>query len=225
MNRRSPATEAAAKILWRYHRLTQVVHSCDAIVALGSHDERVASYAAELYKHGVAPLLITTGGFGKVTGDSWQIPEAVRFAEIAQAAGVPREAILIEPQSTNTGDNFVFSKALVEKTGRKIASAVAVTKPYMCRRAFATACKQWPEVSWMVDAPSIDFEHYATQDVPYDKMIGLMVGDLQRMRIYFERGFQIRQDIPEDVGEAYHVLLEAGYDQYVIKAGDEKAAI
>jgi hypothetical protein len=43
-----------------------------------------------------------------------------------------------------------------------------------------------------------------------------MVGDLQRIRLYPEKGFQIHQDIPDDVWDAYEELVKAGYTKYLI---------
>jgi hypothetical protein len=42
-------------------------------------------------------------------------------------------------------------------------------------------------------------------------------GDLQRIKLYPERGFQIAQDIPEDVWSAYEQLVHAGYDKFLIQ--------
>jgi hypothetical protein len=50
-----------------------------------------------------------------------------------------------------------------------------------------------------------------------DDVIGIMVGDLQRIRLYPERGFQIAQEIPEDVWSAYELLVYAGYDRFLIR--------
>jgi hypothetical protein len=43
-----------------------------------------------------------------------------------------------------------------------------------------------------------------------------MVGDLQRIKIYPAKGFQVEQDIPGDVWEAYEKLLEMGFDECII---------
>jgi hypothetical protein len=43
-----------------------------------------------------------------------------------------------------------------------------------------------------------------------------MVGDLQRIRVYPARGYQIEQDIPTDVWAAYEELVRAGYDRHLI---------
>ena len=43
-----------------------------------------------------------------------------------------------------------------------------------------------------------------------------MVGDLQRIRLYPAKGFQIHQDIPDDVWQAYGELVEMGYDSRLV---------
>ncbi len=44
-----------------------------------------------------------------------------------------------------------------------------------------------------------------------------MVGDLQRIRLYPAMGFQIEQDIPEDVWNAFEELVRSGFDAHLIK--------
>jgi hypothetical protein len=48
-------------------------------------------------------------------------------------------------------------------------------------------------------------------------VISIMVGDLQRIRLYPARGFQIEQQIPERVWEAYEELVKAGYDRHLLR--------
>ena len=48
-----------------------------------------------------------------------------------------------------------------------------------------------------------------------------MVGDLQRIRIYPARGFQIPQDMPAEVWEAAQELIRAGYDSRLVAATTE----
>jgi hypothetical protein len=49
-----------------------------------------------------------------------------------------------------------------------------------------------------------------------DDVIGIMVGDLHRIRVYPAKGYQIAQDIPDDVWAAFETLVEAGYDKYLV---------
>ena len=43
-----------------------------------------------------------------------------------------------------------------------------------------------------------------------------MVGDLQRIKLYPAKGFQIFQEIPDDVWQAYERLIELGYDKDLV---------
>jgi len=44
-----------------------------------------------------------------------------------------------------------------------------------------------------------------------------MVGDLQRIKEYPAKDFQIAQDVPDDVWKAYEFLVAAGYTNTLIK--------
>lgn len=209
----NPVTEQAlphAKKLWNYHLMNHELCRCDCILALGSHDLRVADRAAELYLEGMAPLLVLSGGLGNFTQGMWTEPEADRFAAIAIARGVPPGAILVENRSTNTGENILFTQQLLQQKQLDPKSFIVVQKPYMERRSYATFKKHWPDKEVWVTSPQIPFESYANDEIPLDRVIHIMTGDLQRIRLYPAKGFQVHQDIPDDVWEAYEALVCSG---------------
>jgi uncharacterized SAM-binding protein YcdF (DUF218 family) len=206
----------AAKTLWDYLRLGQPLKKCDCVIAMGSHDLRVADYAAKLVMEGWVPLLVCSGGVGRLTREIWNESEAAKFARIAKTAGVPNDHILVEDRSTNTGENILFSKSLLGEKGFVIKSALLVHKPYMERRAFATVKFYWPKLEVVVSSPQIQFENYATAEIPMDDIIQIMAGDYQRILVYPERGFQIAQEIPAEANEAFKFLVNEGYTQYLI---------
>ncbi|HWQ33055.1 MAG TPA: YdcF family protein [Blastocatellia bacterium] len=208
--------ELAQKI-WDYHHLNHQPEYCDIILALGSNDLRVAEYAAELYLQGFAPLLMFSGNVGALTRELFTRPEAETFAEIAVQRGVPRERILTECESANTGENIVFSRRLLAARGLDPASFLLVQKPYMERRAYATFMKQWPGKKVIVSSPPISFSDYPTAALPKDLVISIMVGDLQRLRLYPALGFQIEQEIPDEVWQAYERLVALGYDRHLVR--------
>lgn len=213
-----PNLMKAAEILWDYHAIEKSpTGPVDIILALGSHDSRVAGAAAELWLSHASPWLFVSGGSGKVTGGIWVKPEAEVFADIATGKGVPRDRIVVEPEAKNTGDNIVLSRRAAADRDISVTSALLVSKPYMRRRALATAQKQWDEVEWFVTSPSIGLWDYATPDTPLDRMINLMVGDLQRLDVYARQGFQVPQEIPSGVWGAWQELVDAGFDQFVIR--------
>lgn len=204
-----------AKKLWDYHHLNHTPEKSDCILVLGSHDLRVADRGAELYLQGWAPILIFSGGLGNVTKGIWKDPEADRFARIALDKGVPAEAIFIENQSANTGENILFTQRLLTEKGLNPQTFLLVQKPYMERRSYATFKKHWPDKNLIVTSPQISFEDYPTDEIPMEKVINIMVGDLQRIRIYPDKGFQIPQDIPGDVWAAYERLVARGFNKHL----------
>lgn len=207
-----------ARVLWDYHTVRQELPNVvDLLLVTGSHDDRVAKCSAKLFKRIDARVVVASGGFGKITSETHTEPEGERFKRIMEANGVPDDTILTEVTASNTGDNVTRTRTLLEARGFETKTAIIVSKPYMSRRALATAQKQWPEPSWWVASPEIAFDDYSTDDVPEQRMIELMVGDLQRIKLYGDRGFQVPQQIPADVWDAYERLVEFGYDRQVIK--------
>lgn len=206
--------------LWDYHRLNHELAPSGAILVLCSHDLRVAERGAQLWLEGWAPLLIFSGGLGSITRRLWQEPEADLFARLAVEMGVPRDRILTENRSTNTGENVAFTRALLADRGLDPASFLVVQKPYMERRSYATFLKVWPDRAVRVTSPQASLDEYLRDyshaSLPPAEVVSIMVGDLQRIRIYPERGFQIHQDIPDDVWQAYEELVRAGYDTRLI---------
>ena len=211
---------ALAETIWNYHLLKHQVAKADAILVLCSHDERVADRGAQLYLEGWAPLLIFSGGQGAITRKLWNEPEAERFARIAMSLNVPRESILVEPNSTNTGENVQFTKKLVEDRGLDLRKFIVVQKPYMERRAFATFRRYWPDKEVIVTSPQVSLQdyiaEYSDRSLSATDVVGIMVGDLQRIKLYPALGYQIAQDIPDDVWSAFEGLVRAGYDKYLI---------
>jgi uncharacterized SAM-binding protein YcdF (DUF218 family) len=206
-----------AKIVWDYHHMNTPLQKADCIFVLGSHDRRVAERAAEIYLQGWAPLLIFSGGLGRLTRQSWTETEAEQFAKIAVQKGVPQKHILMENRSTNTGENVLFTRQLLQEQGLNPQRFILVQKPYMERRAFATFQKQWPGKTVCVTSPQISLEDYPTVEVPLEAVIHIMMGDLQRIRLYAEKGFQIYQDIPDSVWKAYERLVALGFTRQLIK--------
>ena len=213
----TPGLLQLAQIIWDYHLLHQPLQKCDAIFVLGSHDTRVAEWGAQLWLDEWAPLLIVSGGLGRLTKESWSQTEAALFAEIAMKKGVPEKAILVEDRSTNTGENIQFTKQLLEEKGLVLNRFLLVQKPYMERRSLATFLKQWPGKEICVSSPTISLNDYPTKELPLEKVINIMVGDLQRIRLYAENGFQVAQEIPQAVWHAYEELVSAGFDQQLVK--------
>ena len=210
-------TDDLAGILWDYMMLRQEVSPADVILVLGSNDVRVGEHGARLFLRGLAPWMVCSGNVGRLTAGRFEKSEAETFADAAVRLGVPRSAILIEDASTNTGENIDRSRALLASRGIHPSRLILVQKPYMERRAWATFKRRWSEPDLMVTSPPIPYDEYPTPGIPRDLVINILVGDVQRMRVYAERGFQVPQPVPDEVWAAWEELVARGYTGHLVQ--------
>src|SRR5437588_8477125 len=125
-----------------HHELRTV----DMAIGLGSHDLGVATFTAELFHRGLFPKIVFTGANAPTTVARFPRGEAVHYREHAIELGVPDDAILVEPNATNTGENIEFTRALLAERGISVHSVLLVSRPYQQRRAYATCKKLWPDI-------------------------------------------------------------------------------
>lgn len=196
--------------LWDYMQLKHQLKPADCLLVMCSNDLRVAEHAAKLYQQKLAPLIVFSGGKGRFTDGLFDKSEAETFAEIAQAAGVPGDAILLETQSTNSGENVRFTHQILENSGILCDSVILVQKPFMERRAIATFEKQWqsPYSQLQVSSTAHPFFEYINEDMPLMMVLEALMEDYSRVKTYPEKGFQTEQVIPENVESSYQALLQ-----------------
>ena len=103
--------------------------SADAIVVLGGDWKGRIDRAVELYRRGVAPRLVVSGG--RPVGP--ELTEARYLAELAVRRGVPRGALLLEERSYSTWTNALQVRELARELG--LRRLVVVTSDWHSRRA------------------------------------------------------------------------------------------
>ena len=112
---------------WQYLP-SQTMPKADAIVILGGMTRNIDPprimpdvsergdrllYGAKLYKDGLAPKIVLTGGrINWYGGDS---SEAESMATILELMGIPRSAMILESKSLNTHENAVFTKEILKR--------------------------------------------------------------------------------------------------------------
>jgi len=197
-----------AELIWGYHQMGHEVRPCEVAIGLGSHDLGVAVHAAELYRAGLFPVVVFTGATSPTTRERFPRGEAVHYREHAVELGVPAEAILVEPRATNTGANMALSREVLAAAGLRPTSALLICKPYMQRRAFATAGKVWPELQVVCASEPLSLPDYVKNIGDENLVIDMLVGDLQRVIEYPKQGFAVEQDVPLDVEQAYLRLVD-----------------
>ena len=207
--------------VWDYLGMHQAPEQADVIVGFGNFNTNIARRAAELYRQGLAPVVLFTGGLGRNTEGLLPEPEAVRFARVAMECGVPEKAILLEPESTNTAENILFTRRLLEARGIPHERILGVHQPFMERRITAAMGVYWPEQAFRVTSPQVSISDYLAdakkQGVTENAAVSVIVGDFQRMDLYAKKGYQIPQYIPPEAWEAFHKLVAMGFDKQLAK--------
>ena len=208
-----------ARIIWDYHQLKHEPIPADVIVALGTNDLRVAEFAAELYHRGFGKMIVCTGGIAHgsdLLATNWPVSEAQMYAEILERRGVPREHVLLETRALNTAENFVFTRELLQQAGIRPRNILIAVKPFMQRRAWATMAVEWPEMPASVASPNLSLDEYFTADLTPEKILNIIVGDLQRIWVYARKGYSAPQRLPDEVRRAYEGLVELGFSKHLI---------
>lgn len=210
-------TYTAAKKIWDYHHLNQKLEKADCVLVLGNHDPRTMEWAAQLFSERWAPFVVISGGEVDYALKMWGKSEADYFFEVGVKNGIPSDKILLENQAKNTGENAIFTRRLLEENRIACEKILAIQKPYMERRTFATFKKQWPEINVIVSSPPISFGDYVNTAISEESFLNRMVADLQKIRVYPELGFQIKQEIPNDVWGAFEEMVRQGYSKYLVR--------
>lgn len=209
------------QVIWDYLGMHQQPQKADCIVGFGNFNTNIARRAAELYHQGYAPRILFTGGLGRNTQHLFSEPEAVRFAKVAMACGVPECDIILEDKSTNTKENIDFIREIFEKQGIPHDHVLGVHQPFMERRICAALGVYWPELNFTVTSPQVTIPEYLSdakkQGMTENAAVSVIVGDFQRMDLYAKLGYQIPQEIPEHCWQAFRTLVSMGFDKQLAK--------
>ena len=203
--------------LYSWLCLRHELKKSDLIIVCGSYDLRAAEQGAKLWLEGWAPKILFSGGLGNFTAGIFDKPEADVFSDRAKEMGVPEDAILIENESTNSGENIQYSRELLKSLALEPQRIILVQKPNMMRRVFASFSKQWPGPEYICCAMDLNFEDIPHDHMTEEKVICELCGDFQRMVEYPKLGYQIEQEIPPEVQLAWEELIASGFDGHLIK--------
>lgn len=170
----------------------QPLNKADAILVFGHYLPQVAEQAADLYRRGVAPVVLVSGYYHEKVPTGFR-SEAHHYAELMIDRGVPKEAIILEEQASNTLENVHFGIAALESSGHQVKSLVLVGVPWLMRRARATVEKQYPAITIGTESftPPLDM-----LDVT---RVNRLVGEVDRLAEYHAKGDLHCPEIPPTV--------------------------
>lgn len=115
---------------------------------------RRTSRGVELYRAGLVPKLLLTGG-GVLARES---PEAQQMGALAQSAGVLECDLLVEDRSENTFENLAFSVALLQERSLldHLTTVLLVSSEWHMGRVLLTAKRYFQSQVSLVCCPTLE---------------------------------------------------------------------
>ena len=163
------------------------IKKADVIFIPGSSRYQLPELAGKLYKKGLAKILLPAGKYSSknnkfavenVKGTSYEGHYETEWEfcrEVLIKNGVPRELILKEDESTNTYENALFSKRILDKNNLKIKKAILVCKSFHARRVLMTYSVVFPYVDFYVcpiDTQGISRKNWFKSDYGIKRVLG-----------------------------------------------------
>jgi uncharacterized SAM-binding protein YcdF (DUF218 family) len=180
----------------------------DIIFIPGGSNPELGEYAAALYKNGLAPAIMPSGGVSVKTGVfhgvksrkeiySLDYPTDCAFlTDVLIKNGVPQDAIYQENESGYTKENAFFSRRLADRNQLSIQRAILVCKCFHARRAFMCYHLAFPETEFFIHpVPYIDGDTAITKENWYktDAGIDRVLGELMRCSNQFNEEIKCRK--------------------------------
>ena len=131
--------------------------NCNADAAIvfgvwGAWKEAVI-YTHQLYEHGCFPKIIVSHGTNEIT----KVKEAEFMHKGLLRLGIPKESLFLDAASTNTLENVLHTRDLIEKEIglESIQSLTAVMQSFHARRVLMTLRRHFPPHIKLQAAPYI----------------------------------------------------------------------
>ncbi len=205
-----------AKDIFEYLYLSSdYIPRADVVIGFGHFDLKIPRHCGNLYKNGYAQKIIFTGGIGSGTADLGKA-EAVAFVEELKRRypTVPDEAVIVEERSINTSENVQFTAQKLAMSypdftfGEQIKVAIIVANAYRQRRVFLTCKQHLPKVEFYNAPPETTFEEefrlFSSKGLAF---IELLVGEIDRIIGYGEKGYIVREKIPDEIYNKYSEII------------------
>ncbi|HYF90892.1 MAG TPA: YdcF family protein [Symbiobacteriaceae bacterium] len=158
----------------------------DLILVFGGKRLERAERAAELYKAGLAPRIVITGGDKRGTG----VSESIRLRDHCVSLGVPEEAIVTECESVNSMENVKMSVALIEKLigWQNMQGVIVVSAPHHLRRVKQALAHYIPRSVKITCCP--DTREDITRNNWWHTQEGqnMVMRELEKVRTYASQG-------------------------------------
>ena len=158
----------------------------DLALVFGNRHNEASKKVYELYKKKLITKILVSGGNNKITKKN----EALEIKKQLIKLGVNINDIILEDKSTNSLENVLFSKNIIEEKMKfnKINKIIAVVKHYHSRRALMTLKKHFPNTIKLIP---VSYKIYGfTKDNWFNHKIGKekVLGEWNKISKYLTKG-------------------------------------
>ncbi|MDX2191317.1 MAG: YdcF family protein [Bacteroidota bacterium] len=176
----------------------------DVIIGFGHFDPKIPQTCAELFQKGFATYIIFTGGVGAGSTGISQ-PEALFFKDklLQKIPGFPIEKLILETDSTNTGENIRNTKEVLNNIkpplsfGKDFKKVILVANAYRQLRVCYTFKMYYPDIQIINYPPQTSYNQekqlFESVNESLDDHIN---GELLRIQTYPSKGFMAACEIP-----------------------------
>lgn len=183
------------ELLDRYLSVSDTPSAADLIFVFGGITmPEVWQKALELYNEGFAKKIYIAGGLGKKSkADKIETPEAETIKGFLVKNGIPSDAVIAETESTNTLENIMNAKQILQLA----STVIAISKPFHMRRVLATFAMHYPRLKILCCPPNLVYDKLSGDERKYYSE--RMLGELERLDVYAKKGDIAPQEVPSTV--------------------------
>lgn len=188
----------------------------DLIIGFGHFDMKIPRSCGELYSKGYAERILLTGGRGAGTADLNE-PEGIEFEKELRIVypDIQKENVIVESESTNTGENIQFSENILKDANpdfcfeKGIKKVIAIASPYRQKRVYLCMKKMYPDIQVLNAPPETTFKgELEIFESKNESFIHLLLGELERIKLYPAKGFIAFEEVPVKIVQAYTKLKQ-----------------
>lgn len=174
----------------------------DVILIPGSLQWEHVEKAAEMYRKGYANTVMPCGGYSYVNGrfmwdkligtpyEGVYENEASFYKRVLMENGVKEEHIVCEKESTNTFENAIFAKRILEEKGIAHKRIMLCCQAYHARRAFMTFERYFQDSSFNV-VPSVTMDITRENWYRDSKKFKIVMSELEKCGAFFNDMFSL----------------------------------
>lgn len=160
------------------------IEKSDLILVPGTFRIEIVNKALELYNQGYSKYILTTGGIQNETG----VSESQFQKQYLIDNGVPIENIFNESKSTNTKENAIYAKEVLDIEKIQYEKIILISKTYHSRRILKTFKNTFTDsninIATVVDDRNITKDNWFTDNQKTAKVME----EIQKIGEYYLKG-------------------------------------